>query len=332
MITGEYAVLDGALSLALPTKYGQSLSVQKMDTLELRWRSLGENGKIWFEGTFDLTPSSTRPFGQSFLSPYLGKGRGTSTKESEVAETLSTILREAEKMNPEFLSHTTGYMVETRLSFPRNWGLGSSSTLINNIAQWAEVDAYQLLWNAFSGSGYDIACAQRNHPISYRLNNGEPIANRVDFFPRFQDQLYFIHLNKKQNSRAGIVAYRNKDFDKALLTERVSAITRKTIVCQRLSEFESLMIEHERLLSQTLGRPTVKEVLFPDFKGTIKSLGAWGGDFVLATGIKRPHLTLRTWGIELWSRMQKWFWVQKSSPANGIPNVQTVMALKLRLF
>ena len=42
------------------------------------------------------------------------------------------------------------------------------------------------------------------------------------------------------------------------------------------------MNQHEATISQYLGIPTVKERLFADFKGTIKSLGAWGGDFVLA--------------------------------------------------
>ena len=70
-------------------------------------------------------------------------------------------------MNPEFLQSEQGFLVKTNLTFPRDWGLGTSSTLINNIAQWAKVDAFQLLWNSFSGSGYDIANAQYNTPILY---------------------------------------------------------------------------------------------------------------------------------------------------------------------
>ena len=34
-------------------------------------------------------------------------------------------------------------------------------------------------------------------------------------------------------------------------------------------------------MSELLDTKTIKELLFPDFSGTIKSLGAWGGDFVL---------------------------------------------------
>ena len=33
----------------------------------------------------------------------------------------------------------------------------------------------------------------------------------------------------------------------------------------------------------------VKEVLFKDYSGVIKSLGAWGGDFVLVTGNENDY-------------------------------------------
>ncbi len=272
LLTGEYAVLDGALSLAIPTKYGQSLSVETVDSHELLWTSMDENGRVWFESTFDIS------------SPEHDPSRQKSQEGNAIGEKLSEILREAQKLNPNFLSDNKGYTIRTDLNFPRNWGLGSSSTLINNIAQWAKIDAYQLLWNAFSGSGYDIACAQNNHPILYSLKDGKPAVNKVDFNPPFRDMLYFIHLNKKQNSREGIAAYRKKDFDKAKLVRQLSEITRKAVTCNTLPEFESLMTEHEALLSRTLQMPTVKESLFPDFRGTLKSLGAWGGDFILATG------------------------------------------------
>ena len=292
LLTGEYAVLDGALSLAVPTKFGQSLSVKEVDSQELLWKSWDEKGRIWFETTFDISsPKLTLKEYSSFRSTFddisaqpNNHAQNKSQEGKTVAETLSKILREAQKLNPGFLRDSKGYTVETTLTFPRDWGLGSSSTLINNIAQWAEIAAYQLLWKAFSGSGYDIACAQNNKPILYRLTHGEHESTEVDFNPQFKDQLYFIYLNKKQNSREGISAYRKIEVDNKKLVRQVSEITRKTVSCKILPEFESLMMHHETLLSQTLRMPTVKESLFPDFKGAIKSLGAWGGDFVLATG------------------------------------------------
>ena len=54
--------------------------------------------------------------------------------------------------------------------------------------------------------------------------------------------------------------------------------------CRDKAQFATLITEHEALLSTFLQLPTVKERLFADFAGAIKSLGAWGGDFVLAVG------------------------------------------------
>ena len=269
LLTGEYAVLDGALSLAVPTTFGQSLKVGEINSPQIVWQSIDEKGIVWFETTFVL---------ETLLSE-----NGKPSKD-RVAETLTKVLKEAKKMNPDFLKEKKGHKVETSLDFPRDWGLGSSSTLINNIAQWAEVDAFQLLWNAFSGSGYDIACAQHDTPILYRLKNGKPMVEPIDFNPPFTDSLYFIHLDKKQNSREGIARYRKMEFDMQKLIHEISEITENVIACSSLSDFEELLSEHEQLISNTLQLPTIKESLFPNYNGAIKSLGAWGGDFIMATG------------------------------------------------
>jgi hypothetical protein len=49
-----------------------------------------------------------------------------------------------------------------------------------------------------------------------------------------------------------------------------------------------LLEHHEVILSDILELETVKERLFSDFKGTIKSLGAWGGDFVMVLSKENP--------------------------------------------
>lgn len=41
-------------------------------------------------------------------------------------------------------------------------------------------------------------------------------------------------------------------------------------------------------MSDILEIRTIKEVAFPDFKGVVKSLGAWGGDFVMAIAKEDP--------------------------------------------
>jgi hypothetical protein len=49
-----------------------------------------------------------------------------------------------------------------------------------------------------------------------------------------------------------------------------------------LEHFSEACRSHEALLSMLIQRPTVQDRLFPDFPGVVKSLGAWGGDFVMA--------------------------------------------------
>lgn len=280
LLTGEYVVLDGATSLAVPTKFGQDLVIESIQEPELIWGSFTNTGECWFEAIFDL--------------PKLRLKNATFSSDAEgsaefIAEILHKILNEARKLNPGFLQSDSGFIVKTNLSFPRNWGLGSSSTLINNIASWAKVDAYKLLWNAFSGSGYDIACAQNNSPIFYQLENNKPTVKEVEFNPIYKEELFFVHLNKKQNSREGIQKYKEyqskKSFDSAQddIVE-ISNLSSEFVKAASVKDLENMIEEHESIISSIIKLNPVKKELFPDYFGSVKSLGAWGGDFVLVTG------------------------------------------------
>ena len=46
-------------------------------------------------------------------------------------------------------------------------------------------------------------------------------------------------------------------------------------------DFCTLLQVHENILARCLDREPIQRQ-FPDFSGTLKSLGAWGGDFLLA--------------------------------------------------
>ena len=59
---------------------------------------------------------------------------------------------------------------------------------------------------------------------------------------------------------------------------------RKVFYRLQLYRFKDLLKEHESILSKILGIEPIQQRLFPDYNGQIKSLGAWGGDFILATG------------------------------------------------
>ena len=268
LLSGEYLILDGALGLALPTFYGQEMIIKSTpSTGILLWDSLDERGDRWLEASFNLPDLTLTGF----------------TGQEKAASTLQRILLEAKKANSTFLNSTEGIHVTTKLQFPRDWGLGSSSTLINNIALWADSDAFELLFNSFGGSGYDIACAKIDQAILYKLDQGLPEFKPVVFDPSFKDQLFFVHLNKKQVSSESIKNYRKKPIDQQMIKD-VSVLSKMILAAKTLIEFEVLLKKHESMLAGILGIAPVQKRLFPDYKGQIKSLGAWGGDFILATG------------------------------------------------
>lgn len=267
LLTGEYAVLDGAQAWAIPTKYGQSLKVSENTTSHVSWKSYDEKGNIWFESVYKIEPLSE-----------------ISSSNTKMADTLLNILQEAQNLNPSFLIDSDGVEVETLLDFPRNWGLGTSSTLINNIANWANINPYALLQATFGGSGYDIACAQHDRPIVFQINNGLPSVQEINRDVPFTDALYFIHLNQKKNSREAISAYNKLTIDKKAFVNKIGTISKRMITSLTVQDFEWLITWHEKEISEALGLEPVKSRLFPDYQGAIKSLGAWGGDFILATG------------------------------------------------
>ena len=97
------------------------------------------------------------------------------------------------------------------------------------------------------------------------------------------NSIFFVHLNRKQDSKEGIANYRNAH-KSAAKSARISAISEKLPTCESISHFEGLLQEHESIISEIIGVETVKQLLFSDYPRTVKSLGAWGGDFVLAVG------------------------------------------------
>ena len=141
-------------------------------------------------------------------------------------------------------------------------------------------------FNTLGGSAYDIACAQNNDPIIYQLKNKKPIVETINFDPPFKDQLYFVHLNKKQNSREGIAQYKSFKGNVSGFSEKISVLTSKVVKCLSLSDFEKIIIEHEEIISSIVKKKPIQQEWFADYFGQTKSLGAWGGDFILATGNK----------------------------------------------
>ena len=264
LLTGEYVILDGALSLAAPTKFGQHLKYQENLSNLINWKSINFDGNIWFEC---LITSDTL------------KVKSTSSKK--ISNKLVEIINFIREYNPSFLKKC-GSDISTNLTFEKNLGLGSSSTLISNLSKISGVNPYTLNNKIFKGSGYDIACAESISPILYKLDKDQKIINEVSFKPSFNEHIYFVYLNKKQNSISEIKKYNKNKASNSIINE-ISDITSEILVCNSIDRFNELIEAHELIISKLISKQTVKDHLFKDFDGYIKSLGAWGGDMIMVT-------------------------------------------------
>ena len=267
MLTGEYLVLQGARALALPLNLGQSLEVTTINDRNgmIHWDAYTPKG-FWFASIFSKHDFTVH-----------------ASDDMDKADNLSRIFKAIKSLNPNILQDKKDYFFTTRLEFDSEWGLGSSSTLISLLAQWAEVDPYELLKMTMGGSGYDIACATASQPIFYQLENGKPIVEKADFNPEFKDKLYFVYQGHKQSSGKEVKSFRERAQKLDLSSEiaEISNISEKLSITSSFNDFCALLTQHEAIMSRCLEQPPLKSQ-YSDFQGVIKSLGAWGGDFFLA--------------------------------------------------
>jgi mevalonate kinase len=263
MLTGEYLVLKGALSLAVPLQAGQDMLVEPTSEGILDWKALVQQ-QPWFEARFSLNDFSV-----------------LTCSDQPMCDRLKQILIQMKQMQPDFLLASKGKRVTTNLEFDPNWGWGSSSTLIYNLSMWAGIDAYELNRRIFKGSGYDVACAGADGPLLYQLEGSTPMIQDTVFQPEFADQLYLVWLNKKQNSQKELIRFDLK-VDHTNAVDKISNISLSMLQVTNIGVFCELINQHEECMADLLHQPTVREALFPDFPGSLKSLGAWGGDFIMA--------------------------------------------------
>ncbi|MBR4157089.1 MAG: hypothetical protein IKU01_10415 [Bacteroidales bacterium] len=280
LLTGEYLVLKGATALALPLKFGQSMNVETLDKNEnlIYWDAYVKSTDNW-QQTTDLY--------LNWFSAVLDKTNFSviNSDDIEKAERLSNILRQLKSLNDNIFTEASDYRISCHLDFNPQWGLGSSSTLINNISEWANINPYQLLDFTFKGSGYDIACAKAEGPIFYEINSQQTTDNRtitpVSFDPEFKDNLFFIYQGHKQNSSNEVKAFLDKKKDFSEEVKSISEISKILPDLQSLRDFCYFIKTHEEIISSCLGLKRLKKY-FSDFEGEVKSLGAWGGDFFMA--------------------------------------------------
>ncbi|SHJ42055.1 Mevalonate kinase [Tangfeifania diversioriginum] len=261
LLTGEYLVLKGAKALALPLKLGQSMNVTSgKQQNRIKWEAFTPNSQ-WFSCEIQFP-------GFKIIE----------SNDSKKAELLKKIFETIGKLNPEF-PFERDFHIQTKLDFNPQWGLGSSSTLIANIASWTNVDAYQLNKLIFKGSGYDIACANADGPIFYRSRE-KPVPVNLSF--PFEDHLFFIYSGTKKNTRHGIEHFLKTKGDISEGIRQIIEISENISRIKKLDEFQLVINEHEKIISGIIDEQSIQDKYFSDFNGVVKSLGAWGGDFFLA--------------------------------------------------
>ena len=268
LITGEYLVLKGAKGLAIPTKYGQKLTVKKNSEKHIIWEAFNCDNEKWIDCKFDLRFRLIKSI---------------NTKKKYIVS-LSQLLKTINEFVPGFAEK--GLNIKTKLEFYRNWGLGSSSTLISNISNWLNINPYELLNKTHQGSGYDIAVAKEKKSIFFQKKGGVKLITQAKFSPPFKDNLFFIHLNKKVNSQKQVIKFLNQKnkFEDDIF--RINYLGEMLVKEKNQKIFNEMLKEHEEIVSNIIFEKPIQEKLFKDFNGQTKSLGSWGGDFILASGDK----------------------------------------------
>ena len=195
LLTGEYLVLYGAKALAVPLKPGQRMIVH--ETSEpgiIQWETY-VTGKLWFKGTFKLE-------GMEILD----------ASDQQTALFILDLLKASSRLQPLLIIDKQGFNIVNQIDFDIRWGLGSSSTLVSNMAWWLGISPLKLYRELYQGSGYDVFCARADSPILYQLKGEVPVFMETGFNPAFSDHLYFVYLGRKQDSQQSVDQFRNKFF------------------------------------------------------------------------------------------------------------------------
>ena len=226
----------------------------------IQWQSFDFEGKEWMNCHFSL---------------------------ADEAETLASVIRPLHQMlrliaanRPDLCSPDLDLHVRIKASFRKEWGLGSSSALIANLAHWSQTDPFALMDVSFPGSGYDVAAAFQDVPLLYRIDENKRTTAPLPAFPEFLSEYRVVFLVKKVNSRESVFETRERI---PLLNEYLPKLNRygmEALQSTTPATFNHCMLMYEEILADTLGlEPTGSQ--FADYQGLVKSLGAWGGDAVL---------------------------------------------------
>ncbi len=259
LLFGEYLVVKGCQCLSVPLSVGQSLLVSAFKEKGILWRCF-EFEQCWLEVHFSEALDIIQ------------------TTDLPKAKRIQKLLLFIRKRRPQLRMSALSF--KFNLNFDRQFGLGTSSTLISLLSQWSEVDAYELLEYSFGGSGYDIAAATASGPFLYAIE--ERKIKDIRLPPAITEKLLFVYTGRKQESAQEVKRFKHHKTEKSQIAQ-MNKIVKKAVHSMRIEEWESLIQESELLLSGILAQKPVQQMYFRDYPYYIKSLGAWGGDFAMAT-------------------------------------------------
>jgi hypothetical protein len=271
LLIGEYAVMAGIEALALPVADGQWMNVWEIPAKgvsKLIWQSKEPDGEVWFECRIDTDIMHV-----------------SETTDEEISKTLVKLLREIQVHHPALFEHRT-LRVENECEFNRNYGLGTSSTLVSNLSKWSGVDAFTLQKLAFGGSGYDVAVGQLGKPLVYWIENEKPCWGPWLLSPELTAGWFLAFPNKKQNSRDSLADVNDKlnaMKSDTMVLQQLNAVVNAVKHPRSLPLLEAMLEMWQALLSQRLDLPRAWDTLElePLQGGLCKWLGAWGGDVIL---------------------------------------------------
>lgn len=262
LISGEYLVLGGAEALVFPLNMGQTLHVTEHNAPYISW--------VWKYGNETFLEASFRP--ESF--------EVIKASHNERGQYVQRLLQEASRQSP-VAKKLKNCHIATETEFHPHWGMGSSSTLTVNLSRFLDIQPFNLHEATSKGSGFDVAAAMANHPFIYRKTGKTRYITPKVLPQLFYDHAFFVWLGKKTRSDQAIASFQLSRKEQKMPIRYINEITAQYTEVETVKELSRITAEHESFMAQTLGLTSPVQQ-FNDYPYGIKSLGAWGGDFIMA--------------------------------------------------
>lgn len=285
MLCGEYFATIGLPCISFPTHLTQALTVSESFSAygEIYWKARDLNHKTWLDFKFNFDD----------FCFY-----GNAQENADAKHTLISMFALIKEKCPALFHTPKAYHFETQAAFNRNWGLGTSSTLVSLLAQWSGIDPFYLQEKIFGGSGFDVATALSDRPVLF--DSATRTSSVFTWNKSWSEDWWIVFTGKKQNSRNSLSGVKRLLED--LKTDNVKTMEIAKMLNQIITASDSQHFIHQinrlqNLTSNLLGLATAAQ----DFgietgeTGICKYLGAWGGDMILVNNeILNTHPFLHT--------------------------------------